>query len=165
MNLSSEKGVLFGVAGLALLLDQITKTIVIQTLPFHGEKVILEGFFRFVHWGNTGAAWSMFPGQNFVLAGVSVVALIALYLLRANLGSDTVLGRVGLGLIYGGIVGNLIDRLLHHHVVDFIYFYVNRRGGGEIGFPAFNIADSAICTGVGIIFLLSWKTEEDTQTA
>ena len=66
------------------------------------------------------------------------------------------MGQFALGLIFGGIVGNLIDRLTVKHVIDFIYFYVEQRGGKEIGFPAFNVADSAICTGVGLIFLLTW---------
>ena len=165
MNFKSEKGLIFGTAGLVLALDQLTKVIVIKTLAFHDEYVILEGFFRFVHWGNTGAAWSMFRGQNFILAGVSLVALVALYFLRQNLGAQSTIGRVALGMIYGGILGNLTDRLIHHHVIDFLYFYVNRRGGSEIGFPAFNVADSAICVGVGIIFLLSWKSENADQPA
>jgi signal peptidase II len=54
-------------------------------------------------------------------------------------------------------VGNLIDRILRNHVIDFLYFYVQRRGGAELGFPAFNVADSAICTGVGLVLLLTWK--------
>ena len=60
----------------------------------------------------------------------------------------------------GGIAGNLVDRFTHRHVVDFIYFYIARRGGGEIGFPAFNVADSAICTGVALLFLLSWQKDQ-----
>jgi signal peptidase II len=64
--------------------------------------------------------------------------------------------------LFGGILGNLTDRLLpsRRHVIDFLYFYVNRRGGGEVGFPAFNVADSAICVAVGLLFLLSWQREQ-----
>jgi signal peptidase II len=76
-----------------------------------------------------------------------------------------VLGQLSLGLIFGGIAGNLLDRFLHGHVVDFIYFFVSRRGGGEIGFPAFNVADSAICTGVGLLFLLSWQKDAASAAA
>ncbi|HPC62319.1 MAG TPA: signal peptidase II, partial [Verrucomicrobiota bacterium] len=50
------------------------------------------------------------------------------------------------------------------HVIDFLYFYVQQRGGGEIGFPAFNVADSAICTGVGLVFLLTWRSERNSKT-
>ncbi|MGI8967088.1 MAG: signal peptidase II, partial [Limisphaerales bacterium] len=60
---------------------------------------------------------------------------------------------------------NLIDRLWIHHVVDFLRFYIYRRSGDELGFPAFNVADSAICIGVGLLFFLSWRTENSpTET-
>jgi len=62
-------------------------------------------------------------------------------------------------------VGNLIDRLRVKHVIDFLYFYLQQRGGSEIGFPAFNVADSAICTGVGLIFLLTWRNEHRPKVA
>jgi signal peptidase II len=62
-------------------------------------------------------------------------------------------------------VGNLIDRLHVHHVIDFIYFYLQQRDGTEIGFPAFNVADSAICTGVALIFLITWKNEHGPKSA
>jgi len=66
------------------------------------------------------------------------------------------MGQVALGLLFGGTLGNLIDRLLpsRRHVVDFLYFHVHPRAGGEAGFPAFNVADVAICTGVGLMLLM-----------
>jgi signal peptidase II len=62
-------------------------------------------------------------------------------------------------------MGNLVDRLARQHVIDFLYFYIQPRGGNEIGFPAFNVADTAICTGVGLIFLLTLKNDRDAKTA
>jgi signal peptidase II len=59
----------------------------------------------------------------------------------------------------------LIDRLWAGHVIDFIYFYVQQRGGREIGFPAFNVADSAICTGVGLVFLITWQSDRKARPA
>jgi signal peptidase II len=149
-------------AVVVLAIDQITKWIVVKTLPIslYDEKILIPGFFKFVHWDNTGAAWSMFSGHNSVLIGVMVVAVIALILTRHHFDSHTLMGQVAFGFIFGGIAGNLVDRLYHHEVVDFIRFVMEQRGGGEIGFPAFNIADSAICTGVGLIFLISWKNEQ-----
>jgi signal peptidase II len=157
--------IMLAVALGVLALDQFTKFIVLQFLGFRQEHVVIEGFFRFVHWGNTGAAWSMFEGNNGLLAVISAVALVALFYFRNNFDPGTLLGRTGLGLLFGGIMGNLIDRLHpgRGHVIDFIYFYANRRGGGEIGFPAFNVADSAICIGVAILFYLSW-TQDQSQT-
>ena len=146
--------------------DQLTKLIVLKYLDYSEEKIVLDGFFKFVHWGNTGAAWSMFHDKNAVLAVVSSVALVALFFCRHRFEPHQPLGWLSLGLIFGGITGNLLDRVLpsRQHVIDFIYFHVNRRDGGELGFPAFNVADSAICVGVGLLFLLTWRNESSAPT-
>jgi hydrogen peroxide-dependent heme synthase len=156
------------VAGSVLALDQLTKLAVLRYLGYAQEKVIIPGFFKFVHWGNPGAAWSLFnqfSGSNQLLAVFALAALLVLFFTRHHFDSDTLLGQMSLGLIFGGIVGNLTDRFVHGFVVDFIYFYLLRRGGGELGFPAFNIADSAICTGVGLLFLLSWQKDQASAAA
>jgi signal peptidase II len=152
------------IAALALFifaLDQFTKWLVLRSLGDYDEKIVIPGFFKFVHWNNTGAAWSLFSGNNGTLALVGLLALVALFLTRHHFDSHTLTGQIAFGLIFGGIAGNLADRLIRHEVVDFIRFYMQLRGGngGEIGFPAFNVADSAICTGVGLIFLITWKNE------
>lgn len=152
-------------AAVVIALDQLTKRIVYSCLIPGEEKVILPGFFKFVHWGNTGAAWSLFSGNNLVLAGVAVIAVFVLFLSRHHFDSRSPLGQIAFGLIFGGIVGNLIDRLRVQHVIDFLYFYLQQRNGTEIGFPAFNVADSAICTGVGLIFLLTWRNEQPAKPA
>jgi signal peptidase II len=141
------------------VMDQITKLIVLKYLDFHEERVVIDGFFKFVHWGNTGAAWSMFRGNNAVLALTALAALIILFLSRHHFDVHTLGGQMALGLIFGGILGNLLDRIRVGHVVDFLRFYVIRRNGEEVGFPAFNIADSAICVGVGLLFILSFQSE------
>jgi len=153
-----------GIAVLALVvlaLDQLTKWLVSHALNLGDEIVIIPGFFKLVHWGNTGAAWSQFSGNNDALALVAAFAVVALFLTRHHFNSHTLSGQIAFGLIFGGIAGNLTDRLLpgRHAVVDFLYFYLQRRNGDIIGFPAFNVADTAICTGVGLIFLITWKTE------
>jgi signal peptidase II len=159
------------IAAIALavfVLDQLTKLLVLRFLPVVGmEKVIVDGFFRFVHWGNTGAAWSLFRGNNELLAIVALMALLVLFLSRHHFESRTTLGQIAFGLIFGGIAGNLLDRLLpsRQQVIDFIYFYVKQHGGGEIGFPAFNVADSGICVGVGLVFLITWKSERKGRPA
>jgi len=151
-------------AGTILLLDQLTKHIVLRYLGRADEVVVIDGFFKFVHWVNTGAAWSLFHNNNEMLAIVSLIALGALFIYRHHFEAHTKLGQIALGLMFGGIMGNLVDRMHpeRYHVIDFLYFFVYKRGGGEAGFPAFNIADMAICGGVGLLFLLSWRnsTEE-----
>ena len=149
-----------------LAFDQITKAIVLRFLGYAEEKVVLPGFFKFVHWGNTGAAWSLFRGNNQLLAIVALAALLILYLSRHHFESRTLLGQFAFGLIIGGIMGNLVDRVVRKHVIDFLYFYVQPHGRAEpIGFPAFNVADSAICTGVALVFLLTWMGEHAEKPA
>lgn len=150
-----------------LALDQLTKLLVLNLLGYAQERVIIDGFFKFVHWGNTGAAWSLFRDNNDLLAIVSLAALLLLFLSRHHFDTGTSLGQVALGLLFGGIMGNVVDRLLpsRRHVIDFIYFYLYRRGGTEVGFPAFNVADSAICIGVGLLFLLSWQGDRSKVSA
>jgi signal peptidase II len=150
------------IAIIALLIvgfDQVTKQLVLRFLGYADERVIIPGFFKLVHWGNSGAAFSLFRGNNEILAVVALVALVALYCSRHHFNARTAMGQLALGLIFGGIIGNLIDRLTVRHVIDFLYFYVQQRGGKEVGFPAFNIADSAICTGVVFIFLITWRAD------
>jgi signal peptidase II len=143
------------------VLDQAAKLLVLRFLGPTQERVVIAGFFKFVHWENTGAAWSLFHNRNDLLAGVSVLALLGLFVWRRHFHVHLPLGQLSLGLIFGGIAGNLFDRLRYHQVIDFLRFYMDRRSGQEIGFPAFNIADSAICIGVGLLILVSWKHEED----
>ena len=153
------------IALLVVVLDQVTKQIVHHFLAYGDEKVMVDGFFKFVNWGNTGAAWSIFRGYNGLLAGVALIALLILFLSRHHFDSRTLLSQVAFGMICGGIVGNLIDRLWAGYVIDFIYFYVELHSGAEKGFPAFNLADSAICTGVGLVFLITWRSEHPAKPA
>lgn len=150
--------VLLSAAGFVLAVDQLTKWIVRLKLPQQtDEYIVLDGFFRFVHWGNTGAAWSLLQHNNGLLAVFSSAAIFALWHFRRHFEYHRRAGQLALGLLFGGIIGNLLDRLVHTHVVDFLRFYWTTRTGAEIGFPAFNVADSAICTAVGILILLSWS--------
>lgn len=152
---------MFSIAAVILVLDQATKVWATRLLGYGDELEVLPGFFRLVHWQNTGAAWSLFPGKNQTLALISLAAVIALYFARRHFEAHTKPGQVALGFLFGGILGNLIDRFRMDHVIDFIYFYVQRRGGGEAGFPAFNVADSAITCGVGLLLWLSWQRERE----
>jgi signal peptidase II len=150
-----------GLIALAVYIgDQLSKLVVVNTIDYADQQMVLDGFFKLVHWGNTGAAWSMFYGNNETLALISMVAFLVLLATHRNFSPHTALGRLALGLVLGGIAGNLTDRVLpgRQHVVDFLYFYLYRRGGGEVGFPAFNVADSALCIGVVLLFLVLWPS-------
>ncbi|MGC8743778.1 MAG: signal peptidase II [Verrucomicrobiia bacterium] len=152
------------VSAIVAILDQITKLAVIEFLPLREDKNIIDGFFRLVYWGNTGAAWSLFVDNNELLTVISLIALLFLFLNRNRFEITTRFGQIAMGMIFGGIVGNLVDRLTRGHVVDFLYFYVVQRSGNELGFPAFNLADLSICLGVGIMLvLILTKKEEHIQ--
>lgn len=158
-NPSSRRILMLGVS--VYLLDQLTKGLVLRFLGLEQEHDVIPGFFKFVHWGNTGAAWSLFRHNNHVLALISGVAMVALWFFRRHFEADRPVGQIALGLLFGGIAGNLTDRVLpaRQHVIDFLRFYLVPREGGELGFPAFNVADTAICVGVGLILLLSWQAD------
>lgn len=138
------------IAAIILVLDQATKSWIAATLSFPtygrpGAIEVIPGFFHLVHVGNTGAAWSMFSGQSVFLAILAAATLLAIFFWRHALGLRTRLSQIAFGLLCGGIAGNLIDRLLHGHVIDFIDLHF-----GSYIYPTFNVADSAICIGVAL---------------
>jgi signal peptidase II len=153
------------IAASIFALDQLTKLAIIKFLPVPRESEIdvIPGFFTLVHWHNPGAAWSMFQKYNWLLAVISIAALIVLVLVRRHFSSGTTAGSIAVALILGGIGGNLLDRLVHGHVIDFLYFNLITRSGRLYDFPAFNVADSAICVGVGLLFVLSWRDKQPEQ--
>jgi len=161
----------FRIAALAVcvwICDQVTKWLVLRDIHRDDEIQVIPGFFNLTHRANTGAAWSMFTGNNAVLATVALAALVVLYLTRHHFSAHRLIGQFAFGLIFGGIIGNLTDRLLpgRYAVVDFLHFYMARRGTSDFyDFPAFNVADSAICTGVALIFLLNWKDSPKPVTS
>ena len=104
---------------------------------------------------NTGAAWGMLGGQNAFLIIFSVVMLALMVIFRKAFLSNTLDHRIALGLMAGGILGNLLDRLRLGWVTDFLDLYIK-----EWHWPAFNIADMAICMGVGIYLITStWQVK------
>lgn len=147
-------------------LDQLTKFLVLKSLGQGQEKVIVDGFFRFVHWVNTGASWSLFRDNNSTLAVVAGVAFVVLIFTRKHFSTHTLTGQLAFGMVLGGIAGNLTDRIIpsRQHVIDFLRFYVDT-ANGEVGFPAFNIADSGICVGVAILFWVTWQTERAARNS
>ena len=146
-----------------LLLDRITKAWICTRLPyqtygFPGHIVVIENFFNLVNVGNTGAAWSILSGRNTALAVLDVATLIAIFVWRRKLGLRVRIVQISFGLLCGGIMGNLVDRLLYRHVIDFLDFHF----GGYI-YPTFNIADSGICVGVVIYLLYSLLQPEPAR--
>jgi signal peptidase II len=145
-------------------LDQVTKWLVRQNIPYGAEFPIVPGFFSLVHASNTGAAFSMFTGNNFFFVGLAVgaLAVIIFLLLRDSRATKPEqrlnhLTRISFGLLASGILGNLTDRILRGAVTDFLHFYMN-----EYAWPSFNVADSCICIAAGLLIVGSFgRTQSD----
>ena len=139
-----------GIAFIIILADQFTKTLVVGTFQLHDSHTVTS-FLNMVRAHNTGAAFSFLAGASgwqrwfFVGLGVAATGFIVWMLLRHG---GQRLFSWALALILGGALGNVIDRLLHGHVIDFIQ--VHYRGAY---FPAFNVADSAITVGAALLIL------------
>jgi signal peptidase II len=140
------------------VLDQVTKQMIANRLPFgsYGPGAHIEifpGLLNLVHVGNTGAAWSMFAGQSLWLALLAGVTLVAMFFWRHTLGLGQPVAQPAFGLLISGILGNLVDRLAHGHVIDFLDFHF-----GSYTYPTFNVADSAIC--VGVFWYILWSLRQ-----
>ena len=126
------------IAALALVifaLDQVTKWFVLRELHTGDERIIIPGFFKFVHLENTGAAWSLFTGNNGALILVGLFALVALYLTRHHFDSHTLAGQIAFGLIFGGIAGNLMDRLRRPTSLTSSISTCNNAAAANLAFP------------------------------
>jgi signal peptidase II len=133
-------------------LDQATKWWIVKNFVLHGEpRVVIPGYFELVYWANTGAAFSAFSGNNTFFIGLSIVALIGLVFFYLRGAFEDRPSRWGVALLLSGILGNLTDRLAHGHVVDFLLVDLHVRFANP--WPAFNVADSCICTATGLFIL------------
>lgn len=140
-----------GVALIVIVLDQITKTLILQYYQY-GDSTYVTSFFNIVRAHNTGAAFSFLAGasgwQRWFFIGLGFVAAIFIvWMLRGHGGQK--MFAWALSLILGGALGNVIDRLLHGYVVDFIQVH----WGAQYYFPSFNVADSAITVGAALLIL------------
>lgn len=144
-----------GIVLLVVLADQLTKTWIRGNLAF-GQSLVDMGFFRIIRIHNTGAAFGIFRGHSFAITVVDIIGIIVIlalvFLLRSRWSFyDSMLVRAGMGLVMGGTLGNLIDRLRLGQVTDFLDFKV---------WPVFNFADSSTVVGAIIIaFCLIFLTK------
>jgi signal peptidase II len=140
-----------GTMGAVVASDQLTKLLVRQLLPLGESRSIIPDFLDLTHVHNTGAAFGLlnaadFPYKPAVMIGIAALALVAIAAYATQLGFHERLARFGLALILGGAFGNLIDRAVAGHVVDFVDVY-----WGATHFWAFNVADSAITIGAILV--------------
>lgn len=138
--------VLIGIAATVVVLDQVAKELVTRDLKGRAPVQVLGGLFQLDYTRNTGAAFSILPTGGWLFALVAVVVAGAILIFYPRLRVQGFWTTLALGLILGGAVGNLMDRVRLGYVVDFIDFR---------WFPVFNLADSAIVCGVGVLVLAS----------
>lgn len=150
---------LFGVSGSVIALDQWTKWLVRENIEF-GSQWLPESltwlmpYARFVHWYNSGAAFGMFQGGNWIFAGLAFIVIGAIIYYYPHVEKEDWTLKLAMGLQLGGAAGNLIDRLLMGKVTDLISIGV---------FPVFNIADSSISIGVVVLLLGVWLKERSDK--
>ena len=161
MNASLEKSKylrLIFIAGLVVLLDQITKLLVLDSMPLFHSIEIIPGFFNFTHVHNPGGAFGFLSTSSttvqrfvFLFASSLAVGLVLYFYIKTPRSFPWLLS--GFALVIGGACGNLIDRIRMGRVVDFLDFYI-----GNLHWPAFNVADSAVSIGMVIfVFHLVFK--------
>jgi signal peptidase II len=153
MTKNSARAFYLLIALVVVLLDRWTKHIVAKRISLYSHIQVIPGFFSLTHTENTGAAFSLFADSNAhwktaMLIVFSMIALIVVSVLLWKNHHAHVATGIGLSLIMGGAVGNLWDRLARGRVVDFLLFYAKR-----YQWPVFNLADSAIVVGAGLLVL------------
>lgn len=146
--------IFLGCALSALALDQLTKFWVVSSLHFSDRIAVVDGFFYITHVRNPGAAFSLFANapediRTTFFVGISLLAVVIIVSFYRKLAPGDRLSAVSLGLILGGALGNLVDRLRFKEVVDFLHF----RLWSGYSWPDFNLADSFIVVGVGLLVL------------
>lgn len=144
---------LFFVSGVLIVMDQYTKLMVSLHIPLNYSVKVVEDFFSLTHIRNSGVAFGLFASQQseykaLMFIAISTIAIIAILVIFHQTPKEKKMVQTGLILIFSGAIGNLIDRILHGEVIDFVDFFINRHH-----FPAFNIADSCITVGVTMMVI------------
>lgn len=141
-----------------LALDLGTKYIVQTNLDLHKQIPIVENFFYLTYAKNTGAAWSLFSGRVSILALTSLVGVGLFSFMYVKTPEKDNFGRICLAMMIAGAAGNLFDRVFFGYVRDFLDFYIL-----GYDFPIFNVADMALCIGIGLLILQTIFKKEETH--
>ena len=142
-------------------LDQLTKQWVLRSVSPYDARVVVPDFFHLVNVTNTGAAFGSFKGNNTFFVIISVIALVVVTVLLVRHHRSDSWRDVSLALLLAGILGNLTDRLIYGHVIDFLLFNLHVRYADP--WPAFNVADSCISVAVALFIIHSFQKKETTH--
>jgi signal peptidase II len=141
-------------------LDQCTKQMIVRLISPDEARIVVPDFFSLVNVPNTGAAFGSFRGNNTFFIVVSVIALVVVTALLVRRRQPDAWRDVSLALLLAGILGNLTDRLLHGHVIDFLLFNLHIRYADP--WPAFNVADSCISIAVVLFIIHSFRKQQSS---
>jgi signal peptidase II len=139
-------------------LDQFTKQLVLRLVSPFDARMVVPDFFTLVNVTNTGAAFGTFKGNNTFFVAISIVALVVVTVLLVRDRPGDIWRDVSLALLLAGILGNLTDRLLYGHVIDFLLFNLHVRYADP--WPAFNVADSCISVAVVLFVIHSLRKQK-----
>lgn len=143
-----------------LVLDQLTKQAIRNHMVYGETRPVIDGFFNIVYVRNDGAAWNILSGHGIVLILISLAVLVLLLVYRRSFLQEQFSHCILLGLLVGGIAGNLADRIRFGWVTDFLDFQF-----GSYHYPSFNVADSAICIAIGLYLITNlFQKKEDGTT-
>ena len=140
-------------------LDQLTKQLVLRCISPWDARTVVPNFFTLVNVTNTGAAFGSFKGNNAFFVVISIIALVVVTVLLLRHRRPDAWRDASLALLLAGILGNLTDRLLYGHVIDFLLFNLHIRYADP--WPAFNVADSCISIAVVLFIIQSFSKRED----
>lgn len=142
------------IATIIVIIDQVLKIVIDNILSINESIQVIPDIFYITKVYNTGAAWSMFEGSGILLIIIAIVAFFLL-LKYQNVFVEKKRNTLAFALIYGGLVGNLIDRVIYGYVIDYLHIYIF-----GFSFPVFNLADMAIVVGFLLIIIAIIKGEE-----
>jgi signal peptidase II len=143
-------------------LDQLTKQWVLRSISPYDARVVVPDFFNLVNVTNTGAAFGSFKGNNTFFVAISLIALVVVTVLLVRPRRSDPWRDVSLALLLAGILGNLTDRLLYGHVIDFLLFNLHIRYADP--WPAFNVADSCISIAVVLFIIHSFGKPKSPES-
>jgi len=152
-------------AVLVFVLDHLSKWLVRSKMDLHEAIELIPGFARISYVRNSGVAFGLFAEiqsvwKPYILASMAVIAVVVILMYSARMPTNRVLLQLALAITLGGILGNFTDRILHGFVVDFIELHIK----DVFHWPTFNVADSAITIGIGLLLVDTVKHPEVEET-
>lgn len=141
------------------IIDRLTKLWAVKDLSSGHNVVIIKGFFEFSYLENKGAAWGIFQNKTIFLLCISIIIIMGMIYYLFKYKPKVKLLRIALGLIIGGAIGNMYDRILNKYVVDFIYFHYK----DGYSFPTFNVADMSVVIGTMLLAIYLLRNENNGE--